>query len=192
MSMFSNLGSRTRWLGQPPELWLGVIVFVLSMTVILPNASSGIRVAIASVPVLGLLLVALGLYRIARDRNYYRQPVELWLGALAFVLLQVLVLPIGLTSGSGNARIAIGLLPLLALLLVARGLYRIVRDQDELYRRIRLEAFAYAAGIVVFLSFVLSTLEQMAVMQPIGSSWAGLALIFAWVIAAAVLDRRYR
>jgi hypothetical protein len=190
--MSSNNVSQTKWLGQPPELWLGAIVFVLSMTVILPSASSGARLAVAVVPLLGLLLVALGLYRIIRNRNYYRQPPELWLGALAFVLLQIAVLPIGLRSGSGGARIAIGLLPLLALLLVARGLFRIVREQDELYRRVRLEAMAYAAGAVIFLSFVLGTLEQLDVIEPIGSSWAGLALIFAWVVAAAVLNRRYR
>jgi hypothetical protein len=190
--MSPNSRRQTKWLGQPPELWLGAIVFVLSMTVVLPNASTGVRSAIAFVPLLGVLLVALGVYRIIRDRNYFRQPTELWLGALAFVLLQISVLPVGLRSGSGGARIAIGLLPLLALLLVARGLFRIVREQDELYRRVRIEAFAYAAGIVIFLSFVLGTLEQMAVIQPVGSSWAGFALIFAWVVAAAVLNRRYR
>jgi hypothetical protein len=190
--MPSNRLPQKKWLGQPPELWIGAIVFFLSMAVVIPNASSGGRFAVTVVPLLGVMLVALGLYRIVRNRNYYRQPIELWLGALAFVLLQISVLPIGLRSGSGEARIAISLLPLLALLLVARGLYRIVRDQDELYRRIRLEAFAYAASVVIFVSFVLGTLEQMQVIQPVRSSWAGLALIFAWVIAATILNRRYR
>ena len=184
---------RAKWLGQPPELWIGGIAFVLSMMVVLPNAPSGFRFAMGFVPLLALLLVASGLFRIVRDRNYYRQPAELWIGAIAFVLLQMSVLPIGLSSGaSGGFRIAIALLPLFALLLVSRGLFRIIRDQDELYRRIRLEAIAYAAGAVILLSFILGTLEQMEVLQPIGSAWAGLALIFAWLIAAAVLNRRYR
>ena len=191
--MASNSLPRTKWLGQPPELWLGAMAFVLSMTMVLPNAAAGTRIAMGFLPLLALLLVASGVYRIVRNRNYYRQPPELWLGAIAFVVLQMSVLPIGLSSGaSGGARIAIGLLPLLALLLVGRGLFRIIRDQDELYRRIRFEAVAYAAGAVIFLSFALGTLEQMGVIQPIGSAWAGLALILAWVIAAVVLNWRYR
>ena len=151
-----NSVARSKWLEQPPELWIGAIVFFLSMSVVI-------------------------------------QPAELWLGAIAFVVLQISVRPIALSSGaSGGARIVIGLLPLLALLLVARGLLRIIRDQDELYRRTRFEAIAYAAGAVIFLSFVLGTLEEMEVIEPVGSAWAGLALIFGWVVAAAVMDRRYR
>jgi hypothetical protein len=196
--MASNGIPRRKWLGQPPELWLGGIVFVLSMTVVLPNAflmnaPSGVRSAMGLLPLLALLLVGLGVFRIIRNRSYYRQPAELWVGAMAFLVLQASLLPLVSSSGaSAGARVAIGLLPLLALLLVARGLVRIVREQDELYRRIRFEAAAYAAGAVILLSFVLGTLEQMQVIEPIGPTWAGFALILAWLIAAAVLNRRYR
>jgi hypothetical protein len=189
---------RTKWLGQPPELWVGAIAFFALQTSLLPIAigsgiSGGAQIALGLLPLLALLLFARGVFRIVRDRDYFRQPPELWLGAIAFVVLQISVLPVALSVElPGGARIAVGLLPLCALLLVARGLYRIIRDQDELYRRIRFEAVAYAAGAVMLLSFVLATLEQLEVIEPVGPAWAGLTLIFAWVIAAAILNRRYR
>ena len=91
-----------------------------------------------------------------------------------------------------HSRLVIGLLPLLPLLVMGRGLVRMIRHQDELYKRIQFEAVAYAAVIVIVVSLTLGVLEEFDVVPHVNSMWAGQVLVFAWGIAAGILTRRYR
>ena len=125
-------------------------------------------------------------------RRWLGHPPELWLGALLYVSISASVIPIAAsTELSETGRLAVGLLPLVPLVLVARGVLRMIWQEDELQRRILLEAIAYAAGLVMVLSFALGLLEGAKVIAPVGSGWAGMALILAWAVSAAVLRRRY-
>jgi hypothetical protein len=85
-----------------------------------------------------------------------------------------------------------GVVPLLPLLVMGRGLLRMIRRQDELYIRIQFEAVAYAAGIVIVLSFMVGFLEEFQVIPHINSMWAGQVLVLSWAVAAGILNRRYR
>jgi hypothetical protein len=126
------------------------------------------------------------------QRRWLGHPPELWVGVVAYLVLGVAALWLVRNGGfGGGARFAIGMAPTLPLLLVARGVLRMIRHQDELHRRIQFEAIAYAAGIVMVLSFTLGTLEAMDLIPHVTSNWAGQALILAWGIAAGILNRRY-
>lgn len=126
------------------------------------------------------------------QRRWLGHPPELWVGVLLYVVLAASVIPTAASTELSQAsRLAVGLLPLVPLVLVARGVLRMIRQEDELQRRILLEAIAYAAGFVMLLSFVLGLLEAAAVIAPLGSGWAGMALILAWAVSSAALRRRY-
>lgn len=126
-------------------------------------------------------------------RKWLGHPPEFWIGMAVYVSA-VLVTGHFLRSASldPDLRLLLGLVPLLPLLLMGRGLLRMIRQQDELYVRIQFEAIAYAAGIVIVLSLMIGFLEDVGVIPHINSMWAGQVLVFAWGIAAGVLTRRYR
>ena len=94
-------------------------------------------------------------------------------------------------GASDGARLAIGAAPALTLILIARGVLRMIRQQDELYKRIQFEAIAYAAGFATTLSYSLGMLESMQLIPHVGIAWAGNVLIVTWGIAAGILSRRY-
>jgi hypothetical protein len=126
------------------------------------------------------------------NRKWLGHAPELWIGALAYAVATLLVGRL-LRNGAvvGDLRFWVGLAPLLPLLLLVRGLLRTIRQQDELYRRVQLEAIAYAAGIVIVLSLMIGFLEDVGVLPHVNSMWSGQALIFSWGIAG-ILSRRYR
>jgi hypothetical protein len=127
------------------------------------------------------------------ERKWAGYPLAFWLGLIAYLLtgfavgyaLKTAELPSG-------QRLLLGLLPVLPLLLMGSGLIRMLRHQDELYRRIQLLAVSTAAGIVVIISFTLGMLEEFNVVPRVSANWAGQVMILVWAIAAGVLGRRYR
>lgn len=99
-------------------------------------------------------------------------------------------------AGLGMAtRSALALLPMVPIALVARAIVRVIRDSDELERRIDLEAAAIA-GLVVGLGFFsLGLLASGKVIELDGSAvaiWVFPALCGTYGIAKAWASRRFR
>ena len=127
------------------------------------------------------------------QRKWLGHPPGFWIGVVGYVLT---LLTIGAFLKEApmdpGPRLLLSILPLLPLLLMGHGLLRMIRQQDELYKRIQFEAIAYAAGIVIVLSLLLGYLEDLAVIPHVNSMWAGQVLVFSWGVAAGLLTRRYR
>jgi hypothetical protein len=87
--------------------------------------------------------------------------------------------------------IVVGLLPTLPMLLMMHGYLRMVRHQDELYRRVQLEAIAVAAGITIVFCFTSWFLEAFGVIAHVNVQWAGILLFFSYAASAGILMRRY-
>ncbi|WP_426687830.1 hypothetical protein [Rhodanobacter ginsengiterrae] len=71
----------------------------------------------------------------------------------AMVAYSILIVLSGLLMArvhSASLRTVLALLPLLPILLAIRAMVRVVRDQDELERRIDLESFAISAMVTGF------------------------------------------
>ncbi len=125
-------------------------------------------------------------------RKWQGQAPEFWIGGIAYVAVQngaeVALKELELGHAAPWA-LAVALL--LPLALVVRGAVRSIIHQDELFRRIELEATAYAAVVVIVLSLMLGQLEDASMIPQVPSSWAAVVLIVSRVIAAAILKRRY-
>ena len=112
-------------------------------------------------------------------RKWVGLPPEYWVGMLLYVLFMVAAVSISRSSvGLGGWSFAVGLLPTVPMLMILRGYLRMVRHQDELYRRVQLEAIAMASGITI-------------VFPHLSIQWAGILLVFSYGAAAGVLMRRY-
>jgi hypothetical protein len=124
--------------------------------------------------------------------QWWRRSPLFWIAVLTYLGTQTVAMKVLTTAQLPDIwRFAIGLLPLLPLLVFAYGLLTILRAEDELHKRIQLEAIAWAAGTVVVLGFTLGFMEQFKVIEPINSTWAAQVLIIVWGVSAAVLTRRY-
>jgi hypothetical protein len=80
------------------------------------------------------------------------------------MLLYILLMAVAVWIARTNEEwaVAVGLLPTLPLLMMLRGYLRMVRQQDELYRRVQLEAIAIAAGITIIFCFTAWFLETFS------------------------------
>lgn len=94
------------------------------------------------------------------------------------------------------ARVALAALPLLPIALLIRAMVRVLRDQDELERRIDLEAIAIAAMSTAFgfFSFGLLPLADIGwhVGGPTVAIWVMPCLFAIFGIAKPLVARRYR
>ena len=126
------------------------------------------------------------------SRKWVGLPPEYWVGMLLYVLLMVAAVSISRSSvGLGGWSFAVGLLPTVPMLMILRGYLRMVRHQDELYRRVQLEAIAMASGITIVFCFTSWFLETFSGFLHLSIQWAGILLIFSYGAAAGVLMRRY-
>ena len=82
-------------------------------------------------------------------------------------------------------------MPTLPLALMWHGYLRMVRHQDEMYRRIQFEAVAVAAGITLLFSSAWGFLELFDVAPHLNPAWAGQLLVFSYGISAGLLNQRY-
>jgi hypothetical protein len=123
---------------------------------------------------------------------------EFWPAIAAYVI--VLFGSIWLLRHFGDSlgvtsRSALALLPMVPIAMVARAIVRVIRDSDELERRIDLEAAAIA-GLVVGLGFFsLGLLASGKVIELDGSAvaiWVFPALCGTYGIAKAWASRRFR
>jgi len=125
-------------------------------------------------------------------RKWAAHPPGFWIGMLLYLGTMAAAgwalrsLPI-----AGAERVLVGLSPTLPLALMWHAYLRMVRHQDELYRRIQLEAVALAAGATVLSSFTWGFLEMFQVAPHLNPQWAGHMLVFSYGIAAGLLNQRY-
>jgi hypothetical protein len=93
-------------------------------------------------------------------------------------------------------RIALSVLPLLPTVLVIRAIVRVIRDQDELERRIDLEAIAIAAMSTGFgyfsFGFLLSADIGLKVEPAAVAIWVLPCLFASYGVAKLLVARRFR
>ncbi len=125
-------------------------------------------------------------------RRYYR--ASLWPGA-AFVALTALHEWSTHQPGLPAAwRLAAALAPVACMAWMFACYLRFLRDCDELERRIELDALAWAAGVGLIAAMAaLYVLDAGVVAWParLVASVLGLLLVVAYLLARALLHRRY-
>jgi cadmium resistance protein CadD (predicted permease) len=83
----------------------------------------------------------------AVHKRYLREFFPAMLGYVVLILMYGVLVP---RTGSVATRAVLAILPLLPIVLLIRAMIRVIRDQDELERRIDLEAIAIAAMSTAF------------------------------------------
>jgi hypothetical protein len=99
----------------------------------------------------------------AVHKRYLREFLPAMAGYLVLLFLSVWWLK---TLDGTLARTAVTLLPAVPIAFVIRAMVRVIRDQDELERRIDLEAIAIAGGIGGFGFFTYGLLLNAKVLEP--------------------------
>lgn len=130
-------------------------------------------------------------------REVHKRYLREFLPAMA--VYAVLIVVFGMFAsrvGSVAGRVALALLPLLPILLAIRAMVRVLRDQDELERRIDLESFAIAAMATGFGFFSFGLLLTAGIgWQVRGDAvaiWVMPCLFASFGIAKLLVARRYR
>jgi len=126
-------------------------------------------------------------------RRYLREFIPAMAGYVLLILGSVYWLKHGQPVGYWRALIA--LLPVLPIVLVMRAMVRVIRDSDELERRIELEAVAISALAVGMGFFSLGLLASAQVLTLAGDAvaiWVLPALCGIYGLAKCWAVRRYR
>ncbi len=114
----------------------------------------------------------------------------------AYVLLILLYGELMPRTENPMWRILLAVLPLLPVLLVIRAIVRVIRDQDELERRIDLEAIAIAAMVTGFgyfsFGFLLNANIGLKVEPAAVAIWVMPCLFGTFGLAKLLVARRYR
>lgn len=129
----------------------------------------------------------------AVHRRYLREFLPAMLAYVVLIVLYGVLVP---RIESLPWRIVLALLPLLPIVLVIRAIVRVIRDQDELERRIDLEAIAIAAMSAGFGYFsfglLLSAGVGWAVDPAAVAIWVMPCLFAGFGVAKLLVARRYR
>lgn len=128
-------------------------------------------------------------------RRYLREFIPAMTGYMLVIFATTWLLRhYGAVLGLG-ARAALALLPMLPIALVMRAIVRVIRDSDELERRIELEAVAVAAlavGTGFFSLGLLLGAQLMSVAADTVAIWVLPSLCAIYGIAKCIAVRRYR
>ena len=131
--------------------------------------------------------------------RHARRSFELsaWLAVCAAVYVTALYLVRRHPGWSPGSRAALGLAPILPGLLYLRSGLRLLREMDELQRRIRLEALLFAALGTVIVGTVINVLN----LQGLGGAWpreglqvggAYMTMFLLWCAGFTLSNLRYR
>ena len=129
------------------------------------------------------------------EKRYKR---ELYAAISAYtvaILMSTWLLKHALADAPAWQRAGIGLLPMIPVALVVRAMVRLIRDTDEMQRRIDLEAAAIAGMVVGLGYFTCGLLASARVITVAGESaliWAFPLLLFIFGAAKAWTRRRYQ
>lgn len=108
-----------------------------------------------------------------------------------------ILLPISLiVVGDGRVEqpwlaILVALLPIVPFLNAMTAIVQNVRSQDELFRRIHLEAMLVTALLTGAITFSYGLLETTGLVPPLPTVFIAPAMISIWGIANAIISRRY-
>ena len=129
----------------------------------------------------------------AVHKRYLREFIPAMLAYVALILLFGTLVP---KTESVVWRVLLALLPLLPVALVIRAMVRVIRDQDELERRIDLEAIAIAATSTGFGYFSFGLLLSAGIGREVGTDvvaiWVMPCLFASFGVAKLLVARRYR
>ncbi|MFC5436273.1 hypothetical protein ACFPME_06875 [Rhodanobacter umsongensis] len=129
----------------------------------------------------------------AVHKRYLREFIPAMLAYVVLVVLSGFLLP---KTASLPWRVVLAVLPLLPIVLAIRAMVRVLRDQDELERRIDLESFAIAAMATGFgfFSFGLLLLADLGWQVRGGAVaiWVMPCLFATFGLAKLLVVRRYR
>ena len=118
-----------------------------------------------------------------RDENW-----TLYLaGALATAMLANWQLA---SEHAGVAEIALALLALLPAALVVWAFIRMLRQADELQRRILLQALAFAFTVTFSAAFIWAVLEGIGLPRAPAIAWCSV-LVISWAVGLGIFSRRY-
>jgi hypothetical protein len=109
------------------------------------------------------------------------------------ILLPASILVLGRAQLSGTfVAVVIALLPVLPFLLAMSAVVSHVRQQDELQRRIHLEAVVIAALLTGAVTFSYGLLEANDLVPHLSLTWIAPLMIAIWGVAAAIISRHYQ
>lgn len=128
----------------------------------------------------------------AVHKRYLREFIPAMLAYSVLIVLSGLLLP---KVASLPWRVPLALLPLLPVVLAIRAMVRVLRDQDELERRIDLEAFAIAAMVTGFGFFSYGLLLSVGAFPKVPAFLVAIlvmpALFGSYGLAKWAVARRY-
>lgn len=129
----------------------------------------------------------------AVHKRYLGEFFPAMLGYVVLILMYGVLVP---RTGSLAARAVLAILPLLPIVLLIRAMVRVIRDQDELERRIDLEAIAIAAMSTAFGFFSFGLLLSAGIGWKVAPDtvaiWVLPCLFGTFGIAKLFVARRYR
>lgn len=108
------------------------------------------------------------------------------------ILLPLSILVLGRVQLPAPFAVVIALLPVLPFLLVMAAVVGHVRQQDELQRRIHLEAVVIAALLTGAITFSYGLLEANELVPHVSLVWVAPLMIAIWGVAAANISRHYQ
>lgn len=129
------------------------------------------------------------------EKRYLREFTPAMLGYVAAILACGWLLEGPLAGAPSWSRGVVSLLPVLPIALVVRAIVRVIRDNDELQRRIELEAIAVATmvvGVGYFTLGLLASAGVIAIPGDVAMIWVLPALCAAYGISKLWASRRYR
>ncbi|TPG06515.1 hypothetical protein EAH88_14435 [Rhodanobacter glycinis] len=129
----------------------------------------------------------------AVHKRYLREFIPAMSAYVMLILLYGVLMP---RTESLPLRVLLAVLPLLPIMLVIRAIVRVIRDQDELERRIDLEAIAIAAMATGFgyfsFGFLLNAGIGLKVAPAAVAIWVMPCLFGTFGLAKLLVARRYR
>jgi hypothetical protein len=129
------------------------------------------------------------------EKRYLREFMPAMLAYVLVLSACSWLLKVPLAESGAAIRGAVALLPVLPIVLVLRAVVRVIRDSDELQRRIDLEAIAIAAlvvGMGYFTLGLLAAAQVLAVTGKVALIWALPLLCLVYGVAKCLAQRRYR
>lgn len=130
-------------------------------------------------------------------RAVHKRYLREFLPAMAVYVVLIVLSSLSVSKIDSHAwRAVIALAPLVPIVLAIRAMVRVIRDQDELERRIDLESFAIAAMATGFgfFSLGLLLLARVGWQIPAGvvAIWVMPCLFATFGVAKLFVSRRYR
>jgi C4-dicarboxylate transporter len=110
--------------------------------------------------------------------------------AIAYIVLLFFSVSLLNTVENEVARFALAVLPMLPIVLGLGAFITLLREMDELQRRIHFEGFAFSMALTGLITFTVGLLEN-AGFPSFGIIWVFPMLIAFWGIGSGIARKRY-